>query len=824
MPRSPAPGVSGETVSHESPDVRWPWLVAGLSGAWVVAAAVDEPAQAVRDFTVADVVVEGCVSVHPDRVRFILSLRPGRQLSREALSEALSDDTRAILHMGPFADVKTELAYRREGQVNRVTVTFRVSEVPLVGDVQVAGLGYFQRSGVEDQLTTKSGGYLNPALIESDRRSLERYFKDKGHQDVRVTVNAPVTSAIASVTFTVDLGDELQVGKVRYPGLPARVLERNLDERLINQPGRPYQPELVESDQEAVRRALQDIGYLDAVVRTPDLDWYDFVAPHEDRRRHGPQLVPDGRRNDRVVITLPLAAGELWYLGSVSFVGNTVAGEAEMRTAFGLPDEQTVYKRTEIDRAVERARRLISNQGYARADLRVDARPDRATRRMHLTLHVFEGDLYTVDRIDIHGNYRTKDAVVRRAFAIHPGDLWNDDKVDESRKQLVRADLFKKDQPPRLTPKFDDDRPGHLDLVADVIEDSTGNVRFQLGYSSAVGVFGEVAYGERNFDIVDAFLLQGWRGGAQQLDISAFLSGYRTNVTLAWKNPHVWDGPWILGARFSRTDSSIQDWDERRISSTGSFGRNFLGNDLRIEASYTYSDITIDDVAADAPDDALAASGESFFTQRIGLTENYDRLDHPRLPTRGFRLTLDQGLIGEVLSSSVDAFEYTAKADVFLPLGRAEQGGVTYLHLGGRWRQIEAIGDTARVPFFERLYGGGPSPRHRGFGPNDLGPTVINQNGLEAAEGGTTDALFTAEVSIPLQGTNDGLRFVLFADYGNVYGEDENLDLLNMRTAIGFGIRFPIQLPIALDFAWLVDAKDNEDASQIHFSLGFFSF
>jgi outer membrane protein insertion porin family len=781
------------------------------SSAVVRAAAEDRP-------VVAEVVIQGCRTVHPDRVRFLLGTRAGDPIDYDILA----DDVRAIERLGPFTG--TAVTQRLDPATGKVTVVFTVVELPFVGAVRFANLNYFQRSGLEDKIGTKAGQYLNPLVLENDRKALDRYFQDKGYAGAAFTVATPQADGIATVVFTAQLGHQVEVGRVLLPGLPPRVLERTIHGALINAPSAIYQPEMLALDTTTVRLTLQDLGWLDAQVAPVQVYAYDFVRPEEDRRHHGPQFAPDGRQDDRMVLQYDITAGEPWQLGSVSFVGNTVATSEELRSAFGLP-AGTRFKRVDIERAIGRAERIVQNQGYARCSIRQDRSPDPATHTVNLTLHVVEGDLYTLDRADVNGNFRTKDAVVRRALRLHPGQLWNEDDLDRSKVLINRTGLFKNtpQQSTRLAPHFDEDRPGRVDLVTDVNEDSTGQFRVQVGYSSSSGIFGELGYQEHNFDLLKAATLQGWRGGGQTLDVNVSASQERTSTGVSWANPSLFDGPYSLSVAFNRSDSTRLEWDEKRMASSIGIGRSFLDNDLKLNLSYTYTDLNISDVGDHAPDDALVGAGD-YFLNTLMLRQIFDRLDSPRLPTRGYRLQLSEAFTGVPLTASSDHFEWTAKGDLYIPLHTMDLGGVINLHLNERWQQLYPINGDNRVPFYERYYGGGPSPRHRGFDSGDLSPASVNTNGFNAKTGGIIDTLASAELSIPLQGENDKLRLVLFTDYGDVLGEGDTIDPLDWRTAVGFGIRFPVQLPIALDFAWLIDPRTGERENQIHFALGFASF
>ncbi len=778
----------------------------------------------VKPNEVREVLIVGAKAYHPDRIRFILTTRAGMIFD----PVALADDVRAIEKMGPFTNTRSDITRNADGSL---TITFHVIEQPYVSGVEFADLGYFQRSPLEKLVETRAGSWLNPLILENDRRAIEAHFQDKGYRYVRVTVRQENDRGNVQVTFFTNLGPEIKVADVVYLNLPPKVFPKQLNLGLLNGPGSAYHPELMTFDQGAVVRALQELGWLDARLNATRAEITDYVRPLDERRRAGPAFVPDGEKNDSVMLVYDLAAGERYYLGSVSFVGNTIASGAELREAFELA-EGVPFKRSDIDRAVERARRVISNQGYARCDIRVDRGLDLVNRRVNLVLHVEEGRKYKIGRVDIHGNYVTKDAVVRRAIDLVPGDLWNDDDIDESKRQIQRTGLFKHNpmRPIALRPRFPADRPDEADLRIDLEEDSTGTLNFQVGYSSADGVFIQTGFGERNFNLqgfitglFDGDVTRDWRGAGQNLNVGVQWSENTTNADVSWTNPHVMDGPFALTLGYSYVNSRRRAWEERRSIPTVTVGRYFFNNDLRLNLSYAYSDLEVLDAESDAPNDAIFGEGK-YYHNSLTLGQSFDRLDNPRMPTRGYQASASETYGGDPLSGSSEYWSYTLKGDYFLPLIEGEQGGVTYFHVNARWSQIRTLGDDDQVPFYQRYFGGGPSPRHRGFENDRLSPTEINVNGNKAYVGGTTDAMVSAEISVPVQGINEGIRLAFFTDWGNVWGAGDSISANDLRTATGFGIRFPIMIPVALDFAWLLDAEDGEANTQIQFTLGQFRY
>lgn len=786
-------------------------------------------AAAERRVTVAEVIIEGCRQVHPDRIRFITSVRPGRsyELSEE-LPLALADDVRAIARMGPFTDPRTEVRFGEDP--TRVTVVIRVTELPYVTKLEFLGLE--DTWGLEDDLrkllTTRVGGYANPLHLENDLRAIEQALRTRGYRGATARLRQEETPAGVALTIVIDLPRAVTVGRVVYKDLPPferpngitrRRLDALLDRVQVNRPGRPWQPEMLELDQQDVVRVLQDEGWLDCRLEAVEVERSDFVRPLDERRRGGPATVPDGVYDDRVHIIYDLDPGPRYRLGSVSFIGNTVASSEELRRAFALEDGAW-FRREDIAKAVERARRVISNQGYARCRAIQERRIDVERRLVHLTVRIEEGSKYRFGRIDIRGNAMTRDGVIRRALAIGPGEWWNDDAVDESRRQILRSGLFA-DNPRRplsLRPDFPEDRPEEVDLIISVEEQSTGSLQAQLGYSSATGVFGQFSYSESNFDLIGALTdpLGRWRGGGQTLSLDLGVSENRNSISASWSEPALAEGPFSLGTTVARIESSQRDWDERRISTSTTVGRAFLRRDLRLSLTYGYFDSEITDIDVDAPDDARAGT---YYGNSLGLGLSYDRLDNIRLPTSGYALAASGTVFGWPLSATDPMFEYLVKSDGFLPLLEAEDGGITYLRLSARWRAAHPLDDD-HLAFYQRYLGGGQAPRHRGFSHNNLGPRAINRNGFLARVGGDRDLIATLELSYPFQGINEGIRGVVFLDAGNVWGEDQPLTIEDLRYAWGFGVRFPLQFPVSLDFAWLIAPQPGEAANQVHFGIG----
>lgn len=780
---------------------------------------------------VSEVVIEGVDRIHPDRVRARLGTRAQQPLDRSTLA----DDVRAIHSMRAFTGIRSDVQALPDGTVR---VVFSVQELPYVGSVEFSGIGYFLTRSLRRDLRTRRGSHLDPLTLQRDRQRLRETLRQRNYLHAEVTSSTRVDSetGIATVIFHVDTGHRVRVARVQFEGLPSGVMPFFIQQNLANRSRSPFDEDMLTWDAGAVAQYLSDQGYLDAQVTDVRHEFFDSVESWEDRFRHGPNWVPEGKKNDRVVITYFVDPGPRFYLKQVSFLHDPeIASESELREAFTMRDGDPMRRR-DLDRAVELARRVIANKGYARARVEQDRVVDEDSYEVDLTLRFEEGRPYRIGRIDPDGNRVTRDAVIRRAMAITPGELYNEDAMDRSRRQIMRAGVFR-NEPPRplsIDPIFDPERPEEVDLRVRVNEDDTGRFVFNIGWSSASGLIGQASYEERNFDFWGALIeRRHWRGGAQTLNANVSWSEDRTVVGARFTNPRVFDSNYFLSLNFQRADNTILAWDERKVDVSSRIGRYFLDFDLLFSAEYGYSDLKIDRPRSDAPQDVLdlaSPSAGNFHINSVSFRQSYDVRNNPSLPTSGFRASLEQTIAGDWgLSASHPHLELSGTFTGYIPLLESDLGGVTFLEFRQRVNYLQPLGSDNYVPFYARYFGGGPAPRHRGYQARYQGPRRENDEGRLARFGGTREWLSTLELSVPLQGTNRGIRAVAFTDVGQIWDDfdeddqrwltDLTVPFSDFSVAVGGGIRMPAFLPIALDLAYVLNPETGQSSRQFHFSI-----
>ena len=449
-----------------------------------------------------------------------------------------------------------------------------------------------------------------------------------------------------------------------------------------------------------------------------------------------------------------------------------------------------------MDKTVEKLTLGVAEQGFAFARVRPRAQPNAAERTISITYQIDEGPRVYIDRIDIVGNSRTKDHVIRREFRLVEGDAYNPLLVDRAKKRLQGLGLFKTVEVKR-TPGTAADR---VALTVEVVEQSTGELSFGAGYSTSEGVIGDVSITERNL-----------LGNGQFLRLKVGGSLDRAQVDLSFTEPRFLDQN--LSAGFDLFYKQVD-----QTSSSG-FKNKTVGGSLRLgfpisenlwmQTSYTLAQNSIFDVTDTASIGILEAgsrNGGESLTSSIGTSLTYDARNHPKNPTRGY---------------------FFQVAGDFAGVG----GDVQYVRVTGEGRAYYPL--TEKITLVGRLTGG----HIEGWGSDDVlltdlffrgGETIrgFNKSGYGPRDGSTGDALggktfwaANAEIRFPFPLIPDelGMSGAVFADAGSLFGTTDSIQALSKA----YGCNTPIP---ANTFKGQVTARPGglclQDDASIRASVG----
>ena len=693
---------------------------------------------AVAQGVIKDIQVTGNRRVEPETVRSYLQISPG-----EAYSAAKADASiKSLFATGLFADV----TINPQGS----TLVVNVTENPIVNQVAFEGNSEVDTATLASEVQTKARTVFTRARVQADVQRILDVYRRQGRFAAAVEPKIiELEQDRVNLVFEINEGNATKVKGINFVGNHAFSDSQLRDIISTTQSGwfdflkgtNIYDPDRMSLDRELLRQYYMKNGYADATVTAGNAE-----------------LDPDGQG---FLITFAIEEGEMYNFGAVTIESSL--SEVQPGTYQGelLTLQGDVYNASLIDKTTEKLTLAIAESGYAFARVRPRALPDPVSHTIAISYVVDEGPRVYIERINVVGNERTKDYVIRREFRLAEGDAYNPLMVDRAKKRLEGLGLFKAVDIKR--------RPGSAQdrvvLDVEITEQSTGELSFGAGYSTSEGVIGDVSITERN--------LMG-NGQFMRLRLAGSLS--RMQVDLSFTEPRFLDRN--LSAGFDLYHKEIDQSDESGFKQRKTGAQVRLGfplaENLWMQTSYGLSRDQIYDVSPFASraikngcnfqvtNDTTGAGScqdESYWTSVVGTTITYDARNHPKNPTRGFYLQLDDEFAG--LGGDVQYWRVGAEGRAYYPL--TEKITLIGRVIGGH---IEGWGGED-VKLLDLYFKGGETVRgfdRAGYGPRD--------SFTGDALGGKTYWAATAEARFPLPFVPDdlGLSGAVFADAGALYG------------------------------------------------------
>jgi outer membrane protein insertion porin family len=501
--------------------------------------------------------------------------------------------------------------------------------------------------------------------------------------------------------------------------------------------------------------------------------------------------------------------GEIYTFGTVT-IENSLPG-SDPNSLYGvlLTEQGDTYNGGDIDKTAEKLTLITAEQGFAFSRVRPRATPDAATRTISLVYVIDEGPRVYIERINIVGNERTKDYVIRREFRLSEGDAFNPLLVDRAKKRLQTLGFFKAVEVKRRPGSA----PDRVVLDVELVEQSTGELSFGAGYSTAEGIIGDVSITERNL-----------LGNGQFLRLKLGGSLERLQVDLSFTEPRFLDKN--LSAGFDLFHKEIDQTDDAGFSSRRTGGSARLGfplsENLWMQTAYTFDYSSIFDTEC-VPDangftqtnrlvcEEIALKGEDAITSAVGTGLTYDKRNNPKNPTSGYYLQVSTDFAG--LGGDVEYVRVSGEGRAYYPITEK----ITFVGrvIGGHIQNWNGDGDDIRLT--DLFFKGGETVRgfeRAGFGPRDAV--------TDDAVGGTTFWATTAEIRFPFPFIPDdlGLSGAVFADAGSLFNASSLAKSLNgnnftlqdeasVRSSVGASVLWTSPVgPIRLDFAKTLTKED----------------
>ncbi len=681
----------------------------------------------------------------------------------------LSEDIRSIFALGYFDDVQLKVDDFEGG----VKVIFVVVERPFIRDVDFVGNKKIDTKTLQEKIDLKLGAVYNPVDVQKALEALKSHYEEEGYFEVQIT---PETDKLpdgdVKVVFQVNEGRRITIDKIVIEGNKG-LSEKQIKAAMQTQERQYFilrgvvHRQRLEQDADLITQLYNDHGYIQARVESTDLQ--------VDRTRA------------RVTIKIVVVEGPQFHVGSVDVTGTNVLPVEEVRRQIKLkPGDE--FSRGAVRETIDGITKLYSAIGRASVNVGTMINQDNAARKVNLTLEITEGPEVFVERINISGNVRSRDKILRREVTMAEGDLFTSQKLERAKQRLQNLGYFETVKTTTAPGSAKD----KIVVNIEVTEKPTGIFSLGGGFSSQDGLLGTLDLSQRNF------LGRGW-----ELFLRIRAGGSTQQGTVGFTEPWLFDRPLSAGADLFNNRRVFTDYTVSSLGGDIRFSHPFF-DFSRWFLSYRLTQDKVSSVADNASD-ALKQEEGTTVTSLVEGALSRDTRDSVFVPTRGSRASLVADVAGlggdNKFLKIVGDFSYFQPVIWETVLAGHIQGGYGF-----------GLGHND-FPLFERFYLGGPnSIRSRKF----MQISPVDESGTRI--GGTSEALLNIEYLIPL---GFGIRFATFLDAGNVYGFTKAFDLTDIRKAAGVGLRWQSPFgPIRVDWGFNLDRKSGEKPSEFHFSVG----
>ncbi len=722
----------------------------------------------------------GGSTIAKEKILANMQTRVGRAYDERTVE----DDIRNLYATGNITNVRIF----GEPQADGVKVIVVVQAKAQVTEVILNGVTKVKAGRIRKEITVKPGDTLNEASLEADRQKIIDYYAGKGFTEVDVKYNVEMNEKLGTgrVTFNVNEGGKVTLRSVKFEGNSViktsdikKVVKTKPKSLLsfLTKTGR-LNNEALDQDATAIRELYQSRGYIDAEVAAPTVT----------------------RSGDAADVLFTIREGGQYHVGKVSYSGVQVFSQEEMTRNLKIK-AGAIYSPQAVRADVKALQDLYGSRGYLDFQAGADPAPV-GSGVINVSFRIDEGVQSYLEHINISGNVRTKDKVIRREVAVAPGDVFNTVRVDASKQRLQNLNYFSKvDSYPADTLV-----PGRKDLNVVVEEKRTGSLNFGAGFSSIDNLLGFAEITQSNFDVTN---WPHFTGGGQKFRVRAQYGTRRKDFILSLTEPYFLDYKISLGGEIFYRDASFVSsvYSERRYGFDIN-SRKALNDFTFIRFGYRLEEIGIHDVDAKASQVIRDEIGDRLKSQvSAGIT--YDTRDSVFLTRKGERVDLQVYVAGGPLGGNTDIYGFDLEGSKYFHLPWD-----TILTLNGEIASVSTWAGGDRVPIFDRLYLGGAN-NLRGFKFRDVGPKDNKGEPI----GGNSLIRATVEYTFPIV---EKVRGAVFYDVGGVSSGSYSFGG-NINSDAGIGVRLDLPIgPIRIDYGIPITSdKFNDSGGKFNFNIGY---
>ena len=739
-----------------------------------------EPIQEVR--------VEGNQRIDAAAILENLETKPKGQLR----SSSIDQDIRSIYAMGYFDDVRVYTEATPQG----VRVMFQVKERPMILSIRFEGNKKLKEDRLKEALLLKEHTILDPAKVQEGITAIRKRYREEGYFFATVSSRIePKEGNTADVVYKINENKAVKVVKITFQG-NEHFKEKELKSALaikekgffswITSSGK-FTEEMLETEPMRLSSFYMDRGFINVQVSRPEV-----------------KLTEEG-----VTLHFSVREGDRYSVGSLDIEGDLIEPKEKLMPLLTLKTG-SVFSASELRANIAKLSDAYADKGYAYVNVDPGTQVDDQNKLVHVRFTIDKGNLVQIRRIDITGNSKTLDKVIRRELKVEEGDTYSRSLIERSRERVNFLGFF--DDVKVATKRVDETRS---DIDVQVKEGQTGTISAGAGYSSYDKMVFQGQVTERNF-----------RGRGETLSFATAIGSRREEFDIGFTEPYFLDTNLSLGVNLFINEREFDEYGRRDMGGSVRVGMP-VGEYTRIGLGYTYQDVKISDIpyffGRYLADSGIRDWGDQYRTKvdqpdksstsSVTFTVSRNTTDHPIDPTRGNVQGVAVEYAGDFMGGTNDFVRYMGQSAWFWPTFIKN----VVFSLRGQMGFIQSNSDDP-LPYYERFWAGGIETL-RGFDYRAVSPR--DRAGHNVHIGGDKLLVFNAEVIFPLI-KRMGIKGVVFGDAGNVYSYGNSFDPGNMRKDVGFGIRWRSPLgPLRVEIGFPIDKRySNDDSFKVNFSMG----
>ncbi|HEY0707487.1 MAG TPA: outer membrane protein assembly factor BamA [Polyangia bacterium] len=807
-----------QTPDGGAPDARptAPAVDGGASAAAPGSPTAAPTAPVTGALQVVKVSFRGNRKVEDDALRVNLRTLPGASITQELVRE----DVRALWRMGFFEDIQVEATNVPGG----VAIVFVLKEKPSIHKIFVSGHDEIGLTKVNEVLDLKKEQILDLAKVKKNMEKIREVYLQRGFYMADVTYELKrVNQSEVDITFRVHENSKVEVRRVNFVGnkaasdsdLRSVMFTQEADLLSFVTSAGTYREDVFQRDVAMLQAYYLDRGYVHAKISEPKFE-----------------LSADKRS---LFITIPIDEGVPYKLGKIDFQGDLIEDKAKILNRLRVKPGDT-FNRSKLGQDIQELTEEYKDRGFAYVNIIPQTPIDEKTRIVDVVFEIQKGSEVTFERINIRGNTKTRDKVIRREMRVIEGERYSASGLELSKSRVTALGFFERVDFSEKRGQSDD----KIEVNVEIAEKQTGAFQIGAGFSSAENFIFQAQISQNNL-----------LGRGQSLSLQAMLSSLRQLFQLSFIEPYFLDTRWTFGFDLFNQFQYYPSFQRKTRGGSLTWGYMLVDN-LHLYLRYTLEEVNISTSGRTAflsggqrtpfPAGTLANLLRPGLKSSVRLSISHDTRDNRLFTNRGWFNEASAELAEPILLSQTRFTRYDATSRYFYPLW-----GPFVLRLKGQFGLVTSR-DPEGVPIFERYFVGGIYDV-RGFRPYTLGPRIRAPDAQtpdsllnDRTIGGNMQVVTKAEIEFPII-EKVGIRAVLFADAGNAYNLEDQYcslrpsnphssvdpcvkltkfgDINSLRASWGFGFRW--FSPIGpLRFEWGLPFKPlaNEEPMIFEFTIG----